>query len=120
MAVDLYDHLLSCFRCDHVKPMDLASYIQRQLDQKQSKQQIATMLGVGSSQITYHLALLNSPNVILEVFGSGKTTSPRTIYELYRLYKRFPVEVERWCKDAEIVNRRTVASLERRLKRGPD
>lgn len=94
-----------------LRPMELAAFIKRKLDEGVKKGEIARRLGKPANAITELLALVDAPACVEAVYTSGRCTSPKTLYELRSLAEKFPEQVQEWCETAEDITRRTVADL---------
>lgn len=99
-----------------LRPMELAVFIKRKLDEGVKKGEIARRLGKPANAITELLALVDAPPCITDVYTSGRCTSPKTLYELRALAEKFPEQVQAWCETDEEITRRTVADLGDTLK----
>lgn len=115
-AHDNYDQIIENLHRDDLKPMELALFIRKRLALGEKKGEIAKHLGKDSSIVTNHLALLDAPACIEEAYTSGKCTSAKTLYELRSLHDKYPKQVEAWCAEADVIDRRTVAALGDELK----
>ena len=111
-----FDQIIENEQRDNLKPMELALFIQRKLDEGIKKAEIARKLGKDATVVTQHLALIAPPACIEEIYRSGRCTSPKTLYELRALYDKFPDPVEKWCESSEDVTRKVVAELAAILK----
>lgn len=94
-----------------LRPMELAKFIKRKLDEGVKKGEVARRLGKPANAITELLALVEAPACIEAVYTSGRCTSPKTLYELRALAKKFPEQVQEWCDTVEDITRRSVADL---------
>lgn len=94
-----------------LRPMELAVFIKRKLDEGVKKAEIARRLGKPGSAITELLALVDAPPCITAVYTSGRCTSPKTLYELRALHDKFGEQVEAWCETAEEITRKGVSEL---------
>lgn len=115
---DEFDQVIENEQRDNLKPMELALFIQRKLDEGMKKAEVARKLGKDAALITQHLALIAAPDCIEEIYRTGRCTSPKTLYELRALHDKFPEDVEKWCDNAEEVTRKGVAELAAILKGG--
>jgi ParB family chromosome partitioning protein len=118
---DNYDQVIENLQREDLKPMELALFIQKRLKAGDKKGEIAKKLGKDASIVTQHLALIDTPPCIEEVYMTGKCTTAKTLYELRGLYEKFPKEVDAWCLSTEVIDRHTVMALGDELKnrRGP-
>lgn len=94
-----------------LRPMELAMFIKRKLDEGVKKGEIARRLGKPANAITELLALVEAPACVEAIYKSGRCTSPKTLYELRALAEKFPEQVQEWCETAEDITRRSVADL---------
>lgn len=115
-AHDDYDQVIENIQRDDLTAMELALFIKKRLDAGDQKQVIAKNLGKDNTVITQHLALIDPPPCIEEIYSVGKCTSPKTLYELRHLHKAYPDQVERWCANRSNITRQTVATLAEMLK----
>ena len=113
-----YQQVIENLQREDLKPRELAMFIKKKMDEGEKQAQIAELLGVNRSMVTNHLALIDPPACIDEIYTSGKCLSAKTLYDLRNLHKEFPKEVERWCSTAQEITRATVSSLSAKL-RGP-
>ncbi|BEV13211.1 ParB/RepB/Spo0J family partition protein (plasmid) [Asticcacaulis sp. DW145] len=111
-----YDQVVENLQRDNLKPMELAEFIGRKIAAGDKKAFIARQLGVDASIITQHLALVDPPACIREVYASGRCQSPKTLYDLRMLYEAYPDQIIVWCSKAGEVTRRSVAKLGDALK----
>lgn len=95
----------------NLRPIELAQFVQKKLDQGFKKGEIAKRLGKPGNFITEVLALIDAPACVSAVYQDGRCTSPKTIYELRALAEKFPEQVQEWCDSGADVTRRTVAEL---------
>ncbi|NGZ11993.1 MAG: ParB/RepB/Spo0J family partition protein [Nitrospira sp. LK70] len=113
-----YQQVIENLQREDLKPRELALFIKRKMDEGEKQAQIAELLGVNRSMVTNHLALIDPPGCIEEIYTSGKCLSAKTLYDLRNLHKEFPRDVERWCSTSEEITRATVSALSAKL-RGP-
>lgn len=113
-----YQQVIENLQREDLKPRELAMFIKKKMDEGEKQAQIAELLGVNRSTVTNHLALIDPPACIDEIYTSGKCLSAKTLYDLRNLYKEFPKDVERWCEKAPEITRATVSALSAKL-RGP-
>ncbi len=113
-----YQQVIENLQREDLKPRELAMFIKKKMDEGEKQAQIAELLGVNRSMVTNHLALIDPPACIEEIYASGKCLSAKTLYDLRNLHKEFPKDVERWCATAQEITRATVSALSAKL-RGP-
>ena len=112
-----YQQVIENVQRDNLKPRELALFIKKKLDEGEKQVQIAALLGVDRSTITHHLALIEPPSCLEELYSSGTCQSAKILYDLRSLHKQFPQAVERFCARTTEVTRVHVADLAARLKR---
>jgi ParB family transcriptional regulator, chromosome partitioning protein len=113
-----YQQVIENLQREDLKPRELAMFIKKKMDEGEKQAQIAELLGVNRSMVTNHLALIDPPACIEEIYTSGKCISAKTLYDLRNLHKEFPKDVERWCATTQEITRATVSALSAKL-RGP-
>lgn len=113
-----YQQVIENLQREDLKPRELAMFIKKKIDDGEKQAQIAELLGVNRSMVTNHLALIDPPSCIEEIYATGKCLSAKTLYDLRNLHKEFPDEVDRWCATAEEITRAAVSALSEKL-RGP-
>lgn len=111
-----YAQVVENIQREELKPMELALFIQSKKVGGVKNAEIARKLGVDRSVINHHQALIEAPAAIEDAYNSGKTTSPKTIYELRSLYEKHPEAVEAWLATTEEVTRSGVSALAKELK----
>ena len=116
-AHDDYDQVIENIQRDDLKPMELALFIKKRLQVGDKKQQIAHFLGKNNATITYHLALIDLPDCLEEIYSTGQCLSPKTLYELRSLYENYPTQVEKWCNQKNAITRQSVSKLTEVLKK---
>lgn len=111
-----YQQVIENLQREDLKPRELAMFIKKKMDEGEKQAKIAELLGVDRSMVTNHLALIDMPACMEEIYTTGKCVSAKTLYDLRNLYKEFPKEVEQWSESAEEITRATVSALASQLK----
>ncbi|MBX3347740.1 MAG: ParB/RepB/Spo0J family partition protein [Nitrospira sp.] len=111
-----YQQVIENLQREDLKPRELAMFIKKKMDEGEKQAHIAELLGVNRSMVTNHLALIDPPACIEEIYASGKCSSAKTLYDLRNLHKEFPKEVERWCSGDQEITRATVSGLSAKLR----
>ena len=111
-----YQQVIENLQREDLKPRELAMFIKKKMDEGEKQAQIAELLGVNRSMVTNHLALIDPPACIEEIYTSGKCLSAKTLYDLRNLHKEFPKDVERWCSTSPEITRATVSALSAKLR----
>lgn len=114
---DDFDQVVENLQREDLSPLELAMFISAKLDEGHKKGEVAQKLGKKPAMITEHLALIDPPGSILDLYRRGQLTSPRTIYDLRQLYEKFPDQVQPLV-DAHVgpIERRTVEQWATALK----
>lgn len=115
-AHDDYDQVVENIQRADLRPMELALFIKKKLDEGEKKGQIAKRLGKDAAVITWHAALIGAPACIEDLYSTGRCTTAQYLYDLVKLHNSFPEEVEVWCTTAEEITRRTLTAFGDELK----
>ena len=91
---DDYSQVLENTKRANMTAMDIAQFIQKRITAGDSKSNIAEKLSENANYVTYHLALLDMPEMIAEAYSQGKIKGAQLIYRLINLYKDAPVLAE--------------------------
>lgn len=114
-----YDQVIENIQREDLTARELAMFIHRKITKDgEKKQAIAKKLGKPNDLVTFHLALIDPPEVVDDAYTSGKCTSPRTLYDLRALAEKYPEQVQAWYEQVPDVTRATVAALAAELKPG--
>jgi ParB family chromosome partitioning protein len=111
-----YQQVIENLQREDLKPRELAMFIKKKMDEGEKQAKIAELLGVNRSMVTNHLALIDMPACMEEIYTTGRCVSAKTLYDLRNLYKEFPKEVEQWSSKAQDITRATVSGLASELK----
>ena len=93
-AFDDYSQVLENTKRTNMAAMDIAQFIQKRIAAGDSKSNISEKLSENANYVTYHLALLDMPEMIAEAYSQGKIKGAQLIYRLINLYKDAPVLAE--------------------------
>jgi len=91
--------------------MELALFLKKRIDGGEKQASIARKLSKSTQFVAVHLALIDPPACVEEIYNAGKCTSARTLYDLRTLHDKYPEEVTKWCGDGAEITRRSVAEL---------
>ncbi|MDH4079170.1 MAG: ParB/RepB/Spo0J family partition protein [Nitrospira sp.] len=111
-----YQQVIENLQREDLKPRELAMFIKKKMDEGEKQAKIAEILGVNRSMVTNHLALIDMPACMEEIYATGRCVSAKTLYDLRNLHKEFPKEVEQWSGKAQDITRATVSGLASELK----
>jgi len=113
---DDYDQVIENIQRENLTPMEIALFIKKRIDNGEKQNIVANKLSKDKSFIAVHLALIDPPACIEDVYNNGKCTSARTLYDLRNLFEKYPELVEKWCADGVEITRRSVAAFASELK----
>jgi len=99
-----------------LSPMDMAVFIQKRKLAGDKNAYIASQIGIDASEVTHHLALVEAPDFIRELYTLRKCRTPKYLYELGNLAKEFPEQVQRFCAGSDDFSRKAIQSLNDTLK----
>jgi ParB family chromosome partitioning protein len=112
--LDTYDQVIENEQREPLTPMELAIFVQRQLQAGQSRLEIASAMGKSPQYVTYATALIDAPDWLTALYRSGRCRGMLELHELRRLHERHPASVDAWLAKGEAITR---AALQR-LKTG--
>ena len=102
---DAYSQVSENKHREDLTPKEMAQFINRRLQEKESKASIARNLGVQAPVVTWHLALIDPPAFIDELYISGRCRSPEYLYRVRTMHAKAPELVERRVAEAESIGR---------------
>lgn len=108
---DDYDQVIENIQRENLTPMELALFLKKRIDKGEKQVVIAKKLSKTKSYIAEHLALIDPPACVEEIYNTGKCTSARTLYDLRTLHDKYPEQVDKWCADGADITRRSVSEL---------
>lgn len=115
---DDFDQVIENLHRDDLKPMELAFFIKKRVEAGDKKSDIARVLGKDNSVVTQHLALIDPPHFIEELYQSGRCDSPRILYSLRNLYDKHGDAVVIWCDSVEEITKQRVSEISQVLNTG--
>jgi len=115
-----FDQVIENLQRADLSPMEMALFISSKQRGGMKPADIASRLGLSRSAISKFFALIDPPPEIQEVYASGRTTSPDTIYDLRRVFDRWPDQTRAWLAGDVDVTRRAVDDLKRKLDTNSD
>lgn len=90
-----YDQVKENLLRRNLTPWAFAEFIKSRQAAGDSNTAIANGLGKGQAFVTLHLALVDAPACLHAVYDHG-IKSPRTLYELRRVWDQYPQQVDAW------------------------
>lgn len=83
-------------------PMEIAEYLREKLIEGKKKGEIAALIKKSPAFVSRHLALINLPAPLKEVFDSGRCSDLSVLYELRVLHKEAPEKTTEWVARTSI------------------
>ena len=111
LPVDRYAQVAENQKRHGLTPLEMARFIQEQVEAGDSNAIIARQLGMNLTTVAHHLALLELPAEINEVMKSGRCISPRTLHELSKLHADNPEQVQSLLTSGADITRTAVSAL---------
>ena len=107
------DQIIENLQRDNLTPREIADFIGRQLAAGMKKQEIAREIGKTNGYVTMHAALLELPDPILQVFQAGRCTDITAIYNMAKIFRKYPLELADWLKHntQDVITRADVQTL---------
>lgn len=96
------DQVIENLQRNGLTAREIADYIGRKLAEGKKKSEIAKSLGKSPAFITQHVALLDLPDAIAQVFASGRVTDVTVVNELVTAHKSAPESVAAWLEDENL------------------
>ncbi|PZM05114.1 chromosome partitioning protein ParB [Acinetobacter baumannii] len=116
---DDYDQVMENKERLNHSPIELALFIQKKIKQGEKKNVIAKKLNEDPVFISTHLALVDMPECLSKAYDAG-FKSPKTLYDLRKLWESFPEEVNAWVDESlengQDIIRSRVQALSKKLK----
>ncbi|HFX6175534.1 chromosome partitioning protein ParB [Acinetobacter pittii] len=116
---DDYDQVMENKERLNHSPIELALFIQKKIKQGEKKNVIAKKLNEDPVFISTHLALVDMPECLSNAYDAG-FKSPKTLYDLRKLWESFPEEVNAWVDESlengQDIIRSRVQALSKKLK----
>ena len=116
---DDYDQVMENKERLNHSPIELALFIQKKIKQGEKKNVIAKKLNEEPVFISTHLALVDMPECLSKAYDAG-FKSPKTLYDLRKLWESFPEEVNAWVDESlengQDIIRSRVQALSKKLK----
>lgn len=77
-------------------PMEIAEYLREKLIEGKKKGEIAALIKKSPAFVSRHLALINLPAPLKDVFENGRCSDLSVLYELRVLHKEAPEKTSEW------------------------
>ncbi|MFM5432841.1 transcriptional repressor KorB C-terminal beta-barrel domain-containing protein [Aeromonas veronii] len=99
---DEYDNAVDNIQREGLTALEMAHFIQRQIDNGDKKSEIAGKLGKPASFVSDHISFFELPDCIRELYDSGRCVSVQALAILHRSFKNYPDEVETYCIESMV------------------
>ncbi|QVN18972.1 ParB/RepB/Spo0J family partition protein [Burkholderia pyrrocinia] len=93
-VIDPYTQVVMNLQREELKPMELAQFMAQRKAAGDSRDLIASELGMAAADVTAHLALLEAPANVLSAFEAGQIQGVGGAYELCRLHEKDATAVD--------------------------
>ena len=97
----LADQVVENLHRDALSAREIADFIGRELAAGKRKSEIGRSIGKSPAFITQHVALLDLPESLAEIFNSARCQDVTVINDLLSAYKKHPEDVDRFLQDAD-------------------
>jgi len=114
-TADSFDQVLENEQRENLQPLELALFVQRQLQTGMSQAEVARRLGKTRGYITFVGALIDPPDWLLELYRAGRCRGLKELYELRKLGEERPAAVRKWLDGRSDVSRADVEALKKTL-----
>lgn len=96
------DQIIENVQRDNLTPREIADFIGYQLSKGISQSEISRMIGKSRTFVAQHVTLLDLPEVIAPLYSSGKIRDITILFDLVRIYKKYPNYIVRWLSDENL------------------
>jgi len=102
---DSYDQVIENEQREGLKPLEIALFIERQLNRGHSRAEIARSIGKSQSYVTYACSLIDPPDWLLDLYRGGRCRGMLELHELRRMHETNASVVDAWLAGKESVGR---------------
>jgi ParB family chromosome partitioning protein len=114
-TADSFDQVTENEQRENLQPLELALFVQRQLQTGTSQAEIARRLGKTRGYLTFVGALIDPPDWLLELYRAGRCKGLKELYDLRKLSEVRPAGVQKWLHERSEVSRADVELLKKSL-----
>lgn len=120
-CADSYDQVIENEQREPLTPLELALFVQRRQALGETQKEIGQRLGKSQSFVMFTTALIDPPDWLIDAYRDGRCRGLKELYDLRRLHREHPREVELWVsgQEAAPVTRRTLDELRDTLEQRP-
>jgi ParB family transcriptional regulator, chromosome partitioning protein len=117
-AADSYDQVIENEQRKGLTPLELALFVQRRLQVGDSQAEIARGIGKSRQYVTMATALIDAPDWLIGAYREGRCCGLNELYELRKLARDHPQDVEAWTSESSAITRDRVTALRAELVDG--
>jgi ParB family transcriptional regulator, chromosome partitioning protein len=110
-AADSYDQVIENEQREGLKPLELALFVQRRLHVGESQAEIARGIGKSRQYVTMATALIDAPDWLIAAYRERRCCGLNELYELRKLARDHPQDVEAWTSESSAITRDRVMAL---------
>lgn len=118
LAADSYDQVIENEQRQNLQPLELALFVQRRMRAGETQAEVAARLGKSRGYLTFIAALIDPPDLVMELYRSRRCRGLAELYELRRLHEAQPDAVAAWLASGAEVTRAGVQRLKEDLRAG--
>lgn len=118
LAADSYDQVIENEQRQNLQPLELALFVQRRMRAGETQAEVAARLGKSRGYLTFIAALIDPPDLVMELYRSCRCRGLAELYELRRLHEAQPDAVAAWLASGAEVTRAAVQRLKEDLRAG--
>jgi ParB family transcriptional regulator, chromosome partitioning protein len=110
-AADRYDQVIENEQRKGLTPLELALFVQRRLHVGDSQAEIARGIGKSRQYVTMTTALIDAPDWLMAAYRERRCCGLNELYELRKLARDHPQDVEVWTSESSAITRDRVMAL---------
>lgn len=110
-GADVYDQVVENEQREGLRPFELARFIQQRQAAGEKSVEIAKKLGKSRAFVASLSALIDPPEWLMEIYRTGRCTTPSDLYELRTLVERCPAALDNIIADGDALTRRRIREL---------
>jgi ParB family transcriptional regulator, chromosome partitioning protein len=117
-AADSYDQVIENEQRKGLTPLELALFVRRRLRVGDSQAEIARGIGKSRQYVTMATALIDAPDWLIAAYREGRCCGLNELYELRKLARDHPQDVQAWTSEGGAITRDRVTALRTDLVNG--
>jgi ParB family transcriptional regulator, chromosome partitioning protein len=115
-TADNHDQVIENEQRVGLNPMELALFVQKQVQLGTTSAEIAKRLGKSRGWLTFVGALIDPPDWLMNLYRSGQCRGITELYELRKLHNAHPDAIEAWLADRQQVTRADLQCFKETMK----